>query len=151
MAPGYHATSARRPRHSPKFPPILLVIALILMLFAESTTPVSTDTLIEQSKFRGHRDVRVRAGELTIGSDCAGSEGQWNCMTDSFQRCAAGLWSEVMRCADGTECTPAGLTYEFAVQYSGGGDGNGVTSGASGKSAGWGVGLAIVVGALLGA
>lgn len=150
MAPGFNAMSARRPRHSPQFPPILLVIALILMLLTESATPVSMDTLVEQSRFRGHSDVRPRAGELTTGSDCAGSEGQWNCMTDSFQRCAAGLWSEVMRCADGTECTPAGLTYEFAVQYSGGGDGSGVTSGSSRKSVGWGVGLAVVVGALLG-
>lgn len=76
-------------------------------------------------------------------------------MTDSFQRCAAGLWSEVMRCADGTECEPAGLTYEFSVKFADGYGGG--SSAAPGRgsgtmlSASWRVAVvAAGVGVLLG-
>jgi hypothetical protein len=51
----------------------------------------------------------------TAGQDCTGSEGMWNCMTNSFQRCASGRWSEVMQCAAGTQCSPAGMGYQFNV------------------------------------
>lgn len=61
----------------------------------------------------------VQRDQQTPGSSCPGSEGQWNCMTNSWQRCAAGKWSVVMQCAAGTACTPAGLTYDFKVQFSG--------------------------------
>ncbi|KAI0102214.1 hypothetical protein GGR51DRAFT_298580 [Nemania sp. FL0031] len=61
-----------------------------------------------------------RRDEMSIGSSCAGSEGQWNCMTSSFQRCGSGLWSQVEQCALGTKCTPSGLTYEFHVDYADG-------------------------------
>ncbi|KAJ9131972.1 hypothetical protein NKR19_g9444 [Coniochaeta hoffmannii] len=66
------------------------------------------------------------------GSDCPGSEGQWNCMTTSWQRCAAGKWSVPMQCAAGTACVPAGLTYDFKVQFAGGqGQGQGSGGGSS--------------------
>ncbi|KAI0396727.1 hypothetical protein F5Y17DRAFT_455795 [Xylariaceae sp. FL0594] len=55
-----------------------------------------------------------------IGSSCAGSEGQWNCMTSSFQRCGSGQWSVVEQCATGTICSPTGLTYEFHVDFANG-------------------------------
>jgi hypothetical protein len=64
------------------------------------------------------------------GSSCPGSEGQWNCMTTSWQRCAAGKWSVVMQCAAGTACVPAGLTYDFKVQFAGQGQGTGSRSSA---------------------
>ncbi|KAI1333250.1 hypothetical protein F5Y16DRAFT_7832 [Xylariaceae sp. FL0255] len=54
---------------------------------------------------------------MTAGDSCDGSEGEWNCMVDSFQRCASGVWSFVQDCAAGTQCSPAGLTYEFYVEY----------------------------------
>jgi hypothetical protein len=66
----------------------------------------------------------------TVGSACS-TEGQWNCMTNSFQRCASGQWSAVMNCAAGTMCTPTGLTVEFRVQHDGTVDGSGVRSAAS--------------------
>lgn len=43
-------------------------------------------------------------GEMAVGSDCSNSEGEWNCMTKSFQRCASGQWSVVMDTANGTIC-----------------------------------------------
>ena len=39
-------------------------------------------------------------------------------MGNQWQRCAAGLWSEVMNCAAGTICSPRGQTVEFFVQFS---------------------------------
>jgi hypothetical protein len=61
-----------------------------------------------------------RQDEMSVGSSCAGSEGQWNCMTDSFQRCGSEQWSAVQQCAAGTQCSPGGLTYEFHVDFAGG-------------------------------
>ncbi|RYC59612.1 hypothetical protein CHU98_g6592 [Xylaria longipes] len=57
---------------------------------------------------------------MSVGSSCAGAEGQWNCMTSSFQRCGSGRWSEVQQCALGTQCSPSGLTYQFHVDFAGG-------------------------------
>lgn len=63
--------------------------------------------------------------QQTPGSSCPGSEGQWNCMSNSWQRCAAGKWSVVMQCAAETACVPAGFTYDFKVQFSGQSTGTG--------------------------
>ncbi|KAG6005404.1 hypothetical protein E4U21_000184 [Claviceps maximensis] len=62
--------------------------------------------------------------EQAAGSRCA-PEGQWNCMTNSFQRCASGQWSVVMNCAAGTACSPVGLSVEFRIQHDGSVDGSG--------------------------
>ncbi|KAI8635367.1 hypothetical protein F5Y19DRAFT_407494 [Xylariaceae sp. FL1651] len=61
-----------------------------------------------------------RRQQMSSGTPCAGSEGQWNCMTDRFQRCGGGQWSAVQQCAAGTQCHPSGLTYEFHVQFADG-------------------------------
>ncbi|PKS11819.1 hypothetical protein jhhlp_001112 [Lomentospora prolificans] len=76
------------------------------------------------------RELRPRQA---AGSGCEGSEGQWNCMTDSWQRCADGIWSIEMPCSDGTICSPAGLTYDFEILHSEDqGDGSGGRPPASG-------------------
>ncbi|KAI0018344.1 hypothetical protein F4780DRAFT_751709 [Xylariomycetidae sp. FL0641] len=70
--------------------------------------------------------------EMSAGSPCAGAEGQWNCMTDRFQRCASGQWSVPMQCAAGTRCAPSGLTYDLQVQAvaaAAAGDGGAATNG----------------------
>lgn len=68
------------------------------------------------------------------GSDCAGSEGQWNCMADTWQRCAGGQWSAVMDMAEGTRCSPEGLTGDFQIEHEdgsgSGGDGDGAATSA---------------------
>jgi hypothetical protein len=56
-----------------------------------------------------------------VGSSCD-SEGQWNCMTDSWQRCASGEWSSVIQCADRTKCEPSGHTMEFRIEWNNGSD-----------------------------
>ncbi|CAK7274208.1 hypothetical protein SEPCBS119000_006055 [Sporothrix epigloea] len=40
----------------------------------------------------------------TAGAACS-PDGTWNCLGDSYQRCASGLWSIVQPLADGTSCT----------------------------------------------
>ncbi|KAL9945492.1 hypothetical protein D7B24_003268 [Verticillium nonalfalfae] len=52
------------------------------------------------------------------GAACS-SEGQWNCLTRQWQRCASGQWSVVMDLAEGTACAPAGLSDEFHVDHEG--------------------------------
>jgi hypothetical protein len=56
---------------------------------------------------------------ISVGQDCTGSEGMWNCMTNSFQRCASERWSEVMQCSAGTQCSPVGIGNQFNVGFSG--------------------------------
>ncbi|EHK49951.1 uncharacterized protein TrAtP1_007818 [Trichoderma atroviride] len=51
-----------------------------------------------------------------IGQMCS-PEGQWNCMTTSFQRCASGSWSIAFPCAAGTICQPFGLTDYITIEY----------------------------------
>ncbi|KAI0203920.1 hypothetical protein F4808DRAFT_392626 [Astrocystis sublimbata] len=61
-----------------------------------------------------------RRQQMSVGSSCAGSEGQWNCMSSSFQRCGSGRWSDVQQCALGTQCSPSGLTFQFHVDFADG-------------------------------
>lgn len=84
----------------------------------------------------------------SAGSSCS-DEGQWNCMTNSWQRCAAGRWSVTMACAKGTTCYPAGLTHDFKIQHDGSVNGNGgaPTTSVASSSAGerrWGQGTAVM-------
>lgn len=51
-----------------------------------------------------------------VGQMCS-PEGQWNCMTSSFQRCASGSWSIAFPCAAGTICQPFGLTDHITIEY----------------------------------
>lgn len=39
-------------------------------------------------------------------------------MEDQWQRCASGVWSEVIACAGGTMCSPSGFSSEMAVDFS---------------------------------
>ncbi|CAJ0546043.1 Ff.00g095160.m01.CDS01 [Fusarium sp. VM40] len=58
-----------------------------------------------------------------VGSGCS-TEGQWHCMTNSFQRCAGGHWSMKMAMAEGTKCVPGGYTddYNFRIERDGDND-----------------------------
>ncbi|KAI1345012.1 hypothetical protein F5Y15DRAFT_14440 [Xylariaceae sp. FL0016] len=88
------------------------LIALLTMLGLQLSALASSSSDLQP----GHPSLARR--EMSAGSSCSGSEGQWNCMTNSFQRCAAGVWSVTQDCADGTVCTPSGLNYEFHVDFS---------------------------------
>jgi uncharacterized membrane protein YgcG len=105
-----------------------------------TSTPAETDTPAVPSEGSGP----ALAAQYHIhqtqsaGSACSGSEGQWNCMTDSWQRCAAGQWSVVMQCSLGTICTPAGLTNDFHVEYAPGYGGTPGGSSSGGSSTGGG-------------
>lgn len=70
------------------------------------------------------------------GSGCS-PEGQWNCMTTSWQRCASGVWSVEMQMAAGTRCAPSGFTEDFRTEHDGTVNGGGGT----GDGGGGGVGI----------
>ncbi|KAH7197326.1 uncharacterized protein B0J16DRAFT_327936 [Fusarium flagelliforme] len=78
-----------------QLPTIALAILLFSSLILASS---SSSTLITRDEDEG--------------SSCS-TEGQWHCMTNSFQRCAQGHWSIKMNMAEGTKCTPAGYTDDF--------------------------------------
>ncbi|CAK7218533.1 hypothetical protein SBRCBS47491_003537 [Sporothrix bragantina] len=61
------------------------------------------------------------------GSVCT-AEGQWNCLTTCWQRCASGIWSDTMALSPGTACIPAGLSYDMQIVDS---DGMSVSSSSS--------------------
>ncbi|GAW20668.1 hypothetical protein ANO14919_101760 [Xylariales sp. No.14919] len=108
---------------------LTMIFTLFLLALASLTTatnPRSTRITAIDGKHN-----LTRRQEMSAGSSCDGSEGQWNCMTSSFQRCGSGQWSEVQQCALGTKCSPSGLTYEFHVDFADGYLGAAPTSGAS--------------------
>lgn len=109
----------------------LCYLALYTLASTTTTTLSSSQDLTVLTPQIHH----IHSRDQAIDSSCS-EEGQWNCMTTSFQRCASGRWSAVMQCARGTRCSPAGLTTEFYVQHDGSVSGNGggvqTTSGATG-------------------
>ncbi|KAI0378800.1 hypothetical protein F5Y04DRAFT_261065 [Hypomontagnella monticulosa] len=122
---------------------ILMAILLVLLpvaLASPSLSPPSSSLAglssrleIESIKntINSHESTVIEKRQMSAGSSCDGSEGQWNCLTNQWQRCASGQWSVVMDCAAGTMCTPSGLTYDFAVQFANGAAGGPATSGSS--------------------
>ncbi|KAI1739296.1 hypothetical protein F4680DRAFT_449042 [Xylaria scruposa] len=88
----------------------ILLLALAVFATSGHTATIATKESPNLERRQG----------MTVGSSCAGSEGQWNCMTSSFQRCGSGQWSEVQQCALGTQCSPSGLTYQFHVDFADG-------------------------------
>ncbi|CAN8102815.1 unnamed protein product [Discula destructiva] len=54
------------------------------------------------------RATEAQADAPSPGTPC-GDEGDWFCMTSTWQRCASGQWSAVFAVAPGTQCAPLGL------------------------------------------
>ena len=103
---------ALTPHMAPNSCALLLLAASALTTFARASEP--DDNLTSR--------LDLRQPDMSAGAACS-PEGQWNCMTNSFQRCASGIWSPVMSCAQGTQCSPAGLSDTMHVEFAGGGDG----------------------------
>ncbi|KAI1761377.1 hypothetical protein GGR53DRAFT_29015 [Hypoxylon sp. FL1150] len=111
---------------------ILFLLAVLLASLSLGTaSPSALSALISSTSnifakprsINGSHESKTAAVEkrqMSAGSSCDGSEGQWNCLTNQWQRCAAGQWSVVVDCAEGTICSPSGLTYDFAVQFANG-------------------------------
>ncbi|RGP64036.1 extracellular protein [Fusarium sporotrichioides] len=91
--------------------PTTVAIALLLFSCFALASPNSDNKLIQRDEEEG--------------SGCS-TEGQWHCMTNSFQRCAEGHWSMKMNMAEGTKCVPAGYTddFNFRIEHEGNGDQN---------------------------
>ncbi|PNY25396.1 Uncharacterized protein TCAP_04667 [Tolypocladium capitatum] len=106
---------------------VLLPSILVLQAWAQTTLSSASSTISSTNDL-------VRRAQAQ-GSECS-SEGQWNCMTSSWQRCASGRWSVITACAAGTRCTPSGLTNDFRVEHDGSVNGGGGGSGGGGLSLG---------------
>jgi hypothetical protein len=89
-----------------------------IMIIINSPTVLASPTSTNMS-MPPQDGTRFMRRDMTAGSSCS-EEGQWYCMGTSWQRCAAGQWSVTMQCAEGTQCTPSGLSYDFAVEESDG-------------------------------
>lgn len=92
--------------HRISLPSILSIALLLGILFLPQTTSATTVpiTTVQTGELVGTEPsnsalsipvVHATGGEMGIGSDCSGSEGQWNCLTNSWQRCASQRWSVV--------------------------------------------------------
>ncbi|KAI2776045.1 hypothetical protein F4815DRAFT_485718 [Daldinia loculata] len=97
------------------------------------TPLVLASPLASPTKPLSYGNATIEKRQMSEGSSCEGSEGQWNCLTNQWQRCAAGQWSVVMDCAAGTICTPAGLTNDFFVQFANGAAGPSTSDGTRGS------------------
>lgn len=125
---------------------ILVVAFLILQVTAKTQLAAATSaapqprtrTIITKASdthdYRRANPPEIQPRDEPEGADCS-PEGQWNCMPDTWQRCAAGKWSQVMDLAEGTICTPEGLTENITIEHDGsvnggdGGDGSGNNGG----------------------
>ncbi|KAI1311383.1 hypothetical protein F5Y03DRAFT_410525 [Xylaria venustula] len=94
---------------------LLTLIVSALAIQAAATVTAPTDSALDLNTTHINT-----CQEITPGTPCAGSEGLWNCMGTSFQRCGSGRWSAVQSCALGTRCKPVGLTFQFHVNFADG-------------------------------
>ncbi|KAI1477642.1 hypothetical protein F4774DRAFT_186867 [Daldinia eschscholtzii] len=121
---------------------LFIYLLLILAPFIYASPTATSSQLLHASDFTAHEEISgsqdghinatVERRQMSEGSSCEGSEGQWNCLTNQWQRCASGQWSAVVDCAAGTMCTPSGLTDDFSVQFANGAAGPS-TSGSKGR------------------
>ncbi|KAK5990801.1 hypothetical protein PT974_09074 [Cladobotryum mycophilum] len=81
---------------------VLLSEESLLLALSQPATASATDSV--------HVDVGP------VGAVCS-PEGLWNCLEQSWQRCASGQWSVVVRCSNGTICQPLGLTDNLSIRY----------------------------------
>lgn len=111
---------------------MLLLILLLPAIIVVSTSdlnrankaPSVNSSRLPLLELRGPNDadiapLAIRGNGMEVGSACHGLEGEWNCMTTAFQRCASGQWSMVLDTAYGTVCEPEGFTYDFQPAFAG--------------------------------
>ncbi|KAL2758906.1 hypothetical protein ACRALDRAFT_2058149 [Sodiomyces alcalophilus JCM 7366] len=104
---------------------LILVFSLPLCLATQTPQPehvrTRPDTLSTSSKHehRLEQSTHLTRRHHAEGAPCPDEEGQWNCLTTGWQRCAAGHWSPVMDMAEGSACEPSGLTYDIQVLHDG--------------------------------
>ncbi|CAJ2501567.1 Uu.00g044200.m01.CDS01 [Anthostomella pinea] len=108
--------------------------ATLSAILALPLSALATPTDLANAPQSGNSEITRR--QNSAGSSCEGSEGQWNCMTNTWQRCAAGQWSVVMDCAQGTVCAPSGLSYDFHVEFDNSGSSTSGTTGTAGGGTG---------------
>ncbi|KAI0843106.1 hypothetical protein F5Y06DRAFT_81140 [Hypoxylon sp. FL0890] len=120
---------------------LFVLIPCVLASPSPSPSPLlqpPTSDITDQSRINDaaniNKTIIIQRRQMSAGSSCSGSEGQWNCLTNQWQRCASGQWSPVMDCAAGTICTPSGLTYDFFVSFANGAAGGSAAATSDGIS-----------------
>ncbi|EHK17484.1 uncharacterized protein TRIVIDRAFT_43445 [Trichoderma virens Gv29-8] len=73
--------------------------------------------LLSRTDSHNSSDPRSNPPLLQPAGGMCSPEGQWNCMTTSWQRCASGMWSAAVPCATGTICQPFGLTDFITIEH----------------------------------
>ncbi|EXF84891.1 hypothetical protein CFIO01_12897 [Colletotrichum fioriniae PJ7] len=96
---------------------LFFLLALFVDLTSATPSPVQGQAPDKQSR---DASVLEDLSYLAIAADtsCEGSEGQYNCLSDSFQYCLNGTWSDVTLCTENSEqtaetsslCSPIGRT-----------------------------------------
>lgn len=88
---------------------IVLLLSIASTMLTGTPTALATGTspsllILKNGTSTPASLLDTRAAEMPVGSPCYASEGEWNCLTTSFQRCASGQWSDITDTADGTIC-----------------------------------------------
>lgn len=106
---------------------LILLLPAIMVVAASGLPGANKAPLVNSSQsplleLRGPNNINIappamRGNGLEVGSSCHGLEGEWNCMTTAFQRCASGQWSMVLDTTYGTVCEPEGFTYDFQPAF----------------------------------
>ncbi|KAF9869726.1 hypothetical protein CkaCkLH20_12769 [Colletotrichum karsti] len=123
------------------------VLATLLLLFFTLLFPLTT-TATPLTPEAANTTLDISSLYLDADADCVGYEGQWNCLSDTFQHCTSGKWTAALSCSSesgaldsssnsvqNSLCTPLGRTdqVEFGGECS-------AAWGFGGGGSGWGGG-----------
>ena len=116
--PAPTATSVPTPPENPEPTPSLPGgVFITIPTTAPTAAPEPEEPQPEEPKPEEPQPGEGGSGGFAAGEACS-TEGAWNCIGgSSFQRCASGIWSEVMAMAGGTTCG-AGQSSELKISAS---------------------------------
>lgn len=99
----------------------VILFLLGMALTALATFPPDTSDLpslaIDETT---HNDlplplIRAAIDAFPVGTACT-NEGDWNCLTTAYQRCAEGVWTLAQPLAAGIECSPVGFSHNSSSE-----------------------------------
>ena len=91
----------------------LVLLAMAVPVFGQSTSAAPAPSAAPSDA-----PTPVFPPVMPPGSACPdGDNGEWNCLSTCWQRCAAGLWSDTMALAPGTQCIPLGLSFDLQIVH----------------------------------
>ncbi|EPE03832.1 extracellular protein [Ophiostoma piceae UAMH 11346] len=95
----------------------LVLIAMAIPVFGQSASTASAVSA-SSAVVPSDAPTPVFPPVMAPGSACPeGDNGEWNCLSTCWQRCAAGFWSNTMALAPGTQCIPLGLSFDLQIVH----------------------------------